>query len=858
MPEDPPTLLISAGEASGDLLAAELVRELGDARLVGIGGDALVGEGMELLVHARELGVVGLTEVLSGIPRYLRALARVREVIEAGEVDLVLLVDFPDFNLRVASMAAAAGIPVVYYVSPQVWAWRRGRLRTLARRVDGLVSLLPFDRALSAAVGVRGAHGGHPLRDRVAPHLREAPEGPEPLIALMPGSRNGEVRTHWEPFLATARQIRDAVADARFVVVRAPTVDPALLNVPGDLPVEVVEGPAAQALGRARCALVASGTVTLEAALCGTPHAVAYRVHPLTFAIGRALVRGVDRIALSNLVAGAPVAPEFLQRLDPGKMAEPLIRWCRDEGAWRRTRQLLAQVGERVGEPGAAARAAREVDVALRTPPRAVRPPGRRELWALAAVALVVVAARLGLGLTHPLHPDEAYFWRWSLDPAWGYFDQPPMVAWLIAGSRALFGDSLAAVRLPAAVCSAGALALVYLTAREHLAPARAAAAAGLVLATPLAALGGLVNTPDAPLSLVWAAFLYAATRACAPRNDLPPPADRWIAPWLWLGLVIALGLLSKLTMLAAPVCLGVFWALRRQLPPWRGVAAGTALAALVLAPWLAWNAAHGWAPFAWELSHGLHPQTGNPLSRLGEFLGGQAAIVGPVWLGAAVWFWWTTLRGGDGSPTRGPALLWTALSAPLFLGFAAASLSAPSAANWPAMAYPAVACGLALVAGKRLLRWALGTSALLALVGLVHLAVPLAAVPPRLDPLADTAGYGDLARSAEIAADGLGEDSSILASRYQDAAALAFQIEDPRRVADVAGRGRPNQWDLWPAPPRGPVLFVSLGRAPDVECEPVGVHQVRYRGEVVRHYVFYPCRPPSDPSVWHRPRTLR
>ena len=861
MPGEPPTILISAGEASGDLLAAELVRELGETQLVGIGGDALAGEGMEVLVHARELAVVGLTEVLSGIPRYLRALSRMRRVIEAGGVDLVLLVDFPDFNLRLARIAAAAGIPVVYYVSPQVWAWRRGRLRTLARRIDRMLTLLPFEPALYRAEGVPATHVGHPLRDRVAPFLRDDDGAPEPMVALMPGSRTGEVRAHWDVFLDTAREVRRSVEDARFVAVRAPTVDPALLPVPDDLPIEIEDGPAAGVLCRARCALVASGTATLEAALCGTPHAVAYRVHPLTYAIGRLLVRGVDRIALSNLVAKAPVAPEFLQALDPQAMAEPLVRWMRDEGAWRRTRQLLRQAGDRVGEPGAAARAADQVREALMAPPRPVRPPGRRELWILAAAALALVAARVGLGLTHPLHPDEAYFWRWSLDPAWGYFDQPPMVAWMIAAARAVAGDTLAAVRLPSALCSAGALVLVYLTAREHLAPRRAAAAPGLLLATPLLAVGGLVTTPDAPLSLAWAAFLYAATRACAPRGGLPPPADRWIAPWLWLGVAIALGLLSKLTMLAAPVCLGVFWALRRQLPPWRGALAGGALSALLLGPWLAWNSAHGWAPFAWELSHGLHPQSGNPISRLGEFLGGQAGIVGPVWLGAAIWFWVRTLReSGEGNdrPDRGPALLWTALSAPLFLGFAAASLSAPSAANWPAMAYPAVACGLALVAGKRLLRWAIGTSAVLSLVALAHLLAPLAVVPPRIDPLADTAGYEDLARTAEIAAAGLGEDTILLASRYQDAAALAFQLEDPRRVADVPARGRPTQWDLWPDDVDGPALFVSLGEAPDAGCDPVGIHLVRYRDQVVRRYMLYPCRPPADEDPWWRPATLR
>ncbi|MDP7113596.1 MAG: lipid-A-disaccharide synthase, partial [Myxococcota bacterium] len=573
-----PRILICAGEESGDLLAAELLRELGPVDAVGIGGDALAAAGVELRVHARELAVVGLAEVVQGLPRYLSALREVRRLLDRGDIDLVLLVDFPDFNLRVASHATAAGIPVVYYVSPQVWAWRRGRLRSMARRVDRMLTLLPFEPPLYSAEGVKVTHVGHPLVDRVAPHRRPA-EPPGPVVALLPGSRTGEVRSHWVPFLETARRVLEAAPDTRFVTVRASTIDPALLPVPDDLPLEVVDGPAAPVLARARCALVASGTATLEAALCGTPHAVAYRVNPLTYALGRLLVRGVDHIALSNLVAAdrgnPPVAPEFLQRLDARAMAAPLLTWLGHDEAWGETRARLDRLGEAMGPPGAASRAAAAVRETLGASPPPIRPPGPRELWLLLGLAVLLVAVRGALGLIRPPHPDEAYFWRWSLDLAWGYFDQPPMVAWLIAASRSVLGDSVAAIRLPAAVCSAAALALVYLTAREHLPPRRAALAAGLLLATPLAALGGLVTTPDAPLSLAWAAFLYAATRALAPRGGLPPPADRWIAPWLWLGAAVGLGLLSKLTMAAAPVCLGVFLALRGRHPPWKGALAG-------------------------------------------------------------------------------------------------------------------------------------------------------------------------------------------------------------------------------------------------------------------------------------------
>lgn len=853
-------LLIIAGEASGDLLAAELLGELQhldpSITAIGAGGPALREAGMRVEVPAEDLAVVGLHEALTKIPVVLRALGRFRKILDSGTIDQAVLVDLPDVNLPVARMAAARGIPVTYYVSPQVWAWRRGRLRTMARRVDQVLTLLPFEPELYRREGVAVTHVGHPLVERVVEEL--AGEDPPLLVdrqatlVLLPGSRDSEVEALWPPFLEAARRVLRDAPGTRLVAVRAPTVSADLLPLPADLPIEISDEPAARVLKDARCALVASGSATLESALCGTPHVVAYRVHPLTWAVGRLLVRGVKHIGLSNLIAtgepgGEPVAPEHLQQLDPEKMASPILRWLREPEAWNETRRGLDRVRTLAGERGAPARAAAAVRQLLTDPPVKVPAIGARELWFVAAAAAALFVVRLLLAASQPIHPDEAYFWRWSLLPAWGYFDQPPAVAWLIGAARMLAGDTVVAVRAPAALCTSLASVLIYLTVREHAGPGRAWGALGLLLAMPLVAIGGLVTTPDAPLLLAWTTFLYLATRAAAPRWGRAPPADRWLVPWILLGLVAGLGMLSKLTMVLAPGGLFLWWLLRRPRPLW-GPLLAAGLALTLMLPWLAWNAHIGFTPFTWEMSHGLHPQAGNAVVRLAEYLAAQAGMAGPVTLVAVVWFW---LRGWNGAPHE---RLWTALSLPVFVGFGLASLAAPSNANWPAMAYPAAVCGLAVVASGRLL-WVAGLStAALALVGLIHLLAPWPFVPPAADPLADMAGYEELAVAMDEELAGMEPGTVVYCSRYQDAAALTFAAGKDAPVFDRAGRGRPNQWDLWPEPASAAALFISLNEASDMACPATRTVDVVYRGEAIRTYVFYPCAPPKQEGAWIRP----
>ncbi len=329
-------VLISAGEPSGDRLGAELALSLGQRfpglELAGLAGPAMRAAGVEALARVEDLSVMGVVEVLAELPRILR----VRQAMfEALRADLLVVVDAPDFNLPLARRARAAGIPVVFLGSPQVWAWRRGRAAEIAELAAEVVCLLPFEPAIYAALGGRAAFYGHPAAGRVA----WSPTGQG--TALLPGSRGSELGRLLGPFLEAA-----AALEGPLRLGRAPGAE-----LP-DLPegIELVEGLEAAARPSAR-ALVSSGTATLELACMGRPMVVAYKVNALTYAIGRALVTGVEHIALPNLILGRRAVPELLQDFEP----EDLVRELEGlEG------QLddLDEVRERMRGPGAGERIA--------------------------------------------------------------------------------------------------------------------------------------------------------------------------------------------------------------------------------------------------------------------------------------------------------------------------------------------------------------------------------------------------------------------------------------------------------------------------------------------------------------------
>lgn len=374
----PPRLLFSAGEASGELYAAELLRHLrqADPRVegFGLGGDRLAEQGARLLFHVRDLAVMGLVEVIRHLRRLRGIFAAVLAEVDRQRPDLAVLVDYPDFNLRLARELHRRGVPVVYYVSPQLWAWRRGRMRQIQAHVRRMLVIFPFEEPLYRAAGVPVTFVGHPLVELVRPPddraglLREAGLDPgRPVLAVLPGSRPGEI-AHNLPVLARALGLlRERRPDVQPLLAQAPALDPALVRAHlGGLEVARVTGRATAVLAAAQAALVASGTATVETALVGTPMTVVYRVSPVSYFLGRRFV-SVSHFAMVNLIAGREVVTELIQRdFTPERVLAEALRLLAGGPAIERMRADLAEVRARLGGTGASARAAEAVATELR------------------------------------------------------------------------------------------------------------------------------------------------------------------------------------------------------------------------------------------------------------------------------------------------------------------------------------------------------------------------------------------------------------------------------------------------------------------------------------------------------------
>ena len=359
-------ILIVAGEASGDLHAAGVASELrarnAPFELVGIGGDAMRDAGVRLAEHVERLAVMGFVEVLRHVPRHWALLRQMRERIRSGNTALLILIDYPGFNMKLAAEATAAGVPVLYYITPQVWAWGAGRLTKLAATVTRAAVILPFEEKLLRDHGVKATFVGHPLLDR-AEHMPTREEArttlglrdDDSVLALFPGSRAQEIARHLDGFVATARELERRRPGLRVVVSAAPHVD---LDA-RDCPYPVVRSASFTVLRAADAAMCKSGTTTLEAAVAGCPLVVAYRTNALTYAAARRLVKIPD-IGLVNVVAGHRVAPEFVQgALRPRVVADALEPLLERESAPRaRMLKELADVRAALGTPGAARRVA--------------------------------------------------------------------------------------------------------------------------------------------------------------------------------------------------------------------------------------------------------------------------------------------------------------------------------------------------------------------------------------------------------------------------------------------------------------------------------------------------------------------
>ena len=357
-----PRIFVSAGEPSGDLHGAGVVRALRqrypDATVEALGGPRMAQAGATLRYRMEGLAAFGVVEVVTKLRAHLRLLRALRQDFRAGRYDLVILIDYPGFHLRVAEAARAAGTKVLYYIAPQLWAWRPERARRLAAAVDRLAVVLPFEQPFFGGLGLRSEYVGHPLVDRAPTPGRAAareslgiPPGSR-VLGLFPGSRTQEIRRLWAPFRdAAARLLADSRCD-RVIVAGTEWGE-----YPDAGAAEIVRGDPSRLLAAADAALVKSGTTTLEAALAGTPMVVAYKVHPLTYRVFQR-VRTVEWVSLVNLVAGREVVPELLQdRAEAAPLAEALAPLLDpDDPRTRVQHEGLALVRERLGEPGATTR----------------------------------------------------------------------------------------------------------------------------------------------------------------------------------------------------------------------------------------------------------------------------------------------------------------------------------------------------------------------------------------------------------------------------------------------------------------------------------------------------------------------
>jgi len=352
---DGPSILVTAGETSGDLYAARLVealrRRLPRASFFGCAGPRMRAAGVEPVVDAASLAVVGLVEVVSHIPRIYREFRKIVGEARRRRPDLAVLTDSPDFNLPLARSLARLGVPVIYLVAPQVWAWRKGRLRSMRRVIRRLLCIFPFEEEFFRRHGVAAQYIGHPLAHRVRPTLSRAdflrkyhlPDD-RPLVVLLPGSRAGEIRRHLAPLAEAAERLRRTEAVCALLAL-APGTGGVTFWEPFRWPaIQVIEGDTWNAIAHAEVALAASGTVTIEAALLGTPMVVFYRVSPLSWLLGRILV-DVPFYSMVNLIAGRPVVPELMQNEVSGEsLAEHGRRLLADEEARRRMKAELAEV----------------------------------------------------------------------------------------------------------------------------------------------------------------------------------------------------------------------------------------------------------------------------------------------------------------------------------------------------------------------------------------------------------------------------------------------------------------------------------------------------------------------------------
>lgn len=366
-------VMIMAGEASGDLHGANLARELGKldpaVAVYGVGSKQMRDAGVRMLADASTISVVGITEVLTHIRAIYGVYAKLKQFLREERPDVLVLIDFPDFNIMLGKAAKKLGIPIVYYISPQVWVWRKGRIKTIAGLVKAMIVVFPFEVALYDKAGVDVRFVGHPLTDVVKSRYSQQEArlalGIDPgkrTVALLPGSRKGELANLLPDMLGAARLLLSRFPDLQFVLPVAPTLEAQLIQTyveQGGAPVHLVDGRVYDVLRASDAAIVTSGTATLETGLMAVPMAIVYRTSALTYFIVSRLVRNLAHVGLVNIVAGQRIVPELIQHdVTPQKIADAISGLLDDPARCRQMQESLLKLREQLGAEGASARAA--------------------------------------------------------------------------------------------------------------------------------------------------------------------------------------------------------------------------------------------------------------------------------------------------------------------------------------------------------------------------------------------------------------------------------------------------------------------------------------------------------------------
>lgn len=365
----PKSVVVVAGEASGDLHGAHLVDALKktqpDVFICGAGGAAMKAAGAKIIVDANQLAMMGFTSIFSKAPVILTAMSRLKKLLSGLKPDLLILIDFPEFNLHLAATAKKLGIPVLYYVSPQLWAWRSGRIKKIKARVDHMAVILPFEVDFYKRHNVSASFVGHPLLDDIPVPIEQKEkivDVAHPTVALLPGSRECEVQRLLPPMLASAKILSTQLPGTRFVLSNAPSLDddlvPDIVSSQDFKALEIVRSSVAEIFHSCDLCIVASGTATLEAAIHGAPFILAYVTSPINYWLAK-MFTDIPHIGLANLIAEKTIVPELIQNeASAENIADRAYGLLTNPDAYQKMRSDLLNVRQHLGQPGASHRVA--------------------------------------------------------------------------------------------------------------------------------------------------------------------------------------------------------------------------------------------------------------------------------------------------------------------------------------------------------------------------------------------------------------------------------------------------------------------------------------------------------------------